>query len=250
MPSSKPISSPASAAFLRARARIVGSASSPLTVTPRRARAAATASVPVPHPTSSIRSPSAIAARSSTRRLIVLSRAVAATTESKSGVSRWNRRAGMKSPSDTAPPLGATARGRAAALAAPALAALVDRDDRDEQRHRRVEPPEPQQRIAAQPNEQADREIRAEHVLPALALRGRRAQRLADPRFRDRERRHRRRGEGGESDPQPAHDGVVAADEGPCGLDGDVRGQYVEREGDQLLSAPLRDSRATARARE
>ena len=96
LPSSNPTSRPAASARLRALARIDGSASSAVTLTPGAARAAATASVPVPHPTSSTSSPPEIAARSSTRRLIALSRTATAATESNSGVSRWKRSAGMK----------------------------------------------------------------------------------------------------------------------------------------------------------
>ena len=73
---------------------------------------------------------------------------------------------------------------------------------------------------------------------------------VAEPPFRVGEQRHRRRGERGQADPDPACGWVVAGEECAQRLDADVSGEQEEADCDQLLRAPLGAAGATPLAGE
>ena len=76
----------------------------------------------------------------------------------------------------------------AAALAAPRLVALFDGDARDEERRDGIRPPQVEERVRAEPDEQCGGEVGAEHVLLAFAPRRRRTELLAHAGLGDGER--------------------------------------------------------------
>jgi hypothetical protein len=57
----------------------------------------------------------------------------------------------------------------AATVAAPAFAGLLDRNGGDNQRSRRIHPPEPEQRVRAETDQERDRQPRSRHRLPRSA---------------------------------------------------------------------------------
>src|SRR5436309_3118109 len=101
----------------------------------------------------------------------------------------------------------------AAAVAAPAFATLFERGGGDDQRCCRIHPPESEQRVRAKTDQERDRQVGAQLRLRRLLDSCRRIQRAANAAFPGGEQRHRRCGEGGEPDSNPAGVGLVAADE-------------------------------------
>src|SRR5829696_10185454 len=77
-----------------------------------------------------------------------------------------------------------------AALAAPRLTALLDGDARDEERRDGIGPPQAEEGVRAEPDEQGRGEVGAEHVLLAFAPRRRRTEFLAYAGLGDGERGH------------------------------------------------------------
>src|SRR5205814_1453065 len=134
---------------------------------------------------------------------------------------------------------GAGSAGIAAAVAAAALAAFLERDRGNDEGGERVGPPPAGERVRAQPQEERDREVGAELRLCRFLDGGGGVELVAEPPFRVGEQRHRRRGERGQADPDPARGRVIGVDERAQRLDADVGGEQEEADGDQLLRAPL-----------
>ena len=127
--------------------------------------------------------------------------------------------------------------GVAATLAEPALSPLAKSDGGDEKGGGGVGPPPPDQRIEQEAGEQPERQVGADHALGAF-LHGRGGvELLPDAALEPGEERHRRRGDGGEPDADPARSRLVAGGERASGLDCDIRGEDEEARGDQLLGA-------------
>src|SRR4029450_13534874 len=82
----------------------------------------------------------------------------------------------------------------ATAFAAPALAPFLGRDGCDDEGGERVGPLPAGERVRAQPEQQRDREVGAELRLCRFLDGGGGVELVAEPPFRVREQRHRRRG--------------------------------------------------------
>ena len=131
-----------------------------------------------------------------------------------------------------------------ATVALPALPAFLRSDGRDHECCCRVRPPPAEERVRAQPDEQGDREIGTDLVLCGFAHRRRRTELHPDAALGPREERHRRRGEGRKTDPDPAHVGMLTAEQCPRRLDQDVGDEDRVARGYELLRATFRLSRA------
>jgi hypothetical protein len=117
------------------------------------------------------------------------------------------------------------AAGAAAALAAPALAAFLDRDRGDNERGCRVEPPETEERVPEQPNKNGGGEVGAEQILGPLAAGCDRAELVGKPPLRDAEERHPDHARRDKRDPEPTRLGLLARDQLVNSLEGDVWGE-------------------------
>ncbi|MCD6728188.1 MAG: hypothetical protein LT070_13250 [Solirubrobacteraceae bacterium] len=128
----------------------------------------------------------------------------------------------------------------AAALTAPRLATLLDGERGDQQADERIQPPGADEGVAEQAEEQRAREIRAEHVLAAFALRRGGAEPVGEALLGDAEVGHDDEARRAERDAQPAHLCVRAVDERLDGLEADVRREDEELNRDEPLRAGLR----------
>ena len=129
--------------------------------------------------------------------------------------------------------------GDAAPLPLPRLAALLDGQRGDQQPDDRIQPPRAPEHVAQQPEQQRPGQVGAEHVLPALALRGGGAELVGEPLLGDAERRHEDHARDREPDPDPAVLGPLVADERAHRLDRDVGREQEELDRDELLRAGL-----------
>src|SRR5512133_2636626 len=93
---------------------------------------------------------------------------------------------------------------RAAALAAPGVAPLLDRDAGDEQADGWVEPPGAGDGVAEQPEQECAGEVGAEHVLPSLAGGGGGSEAHREALLGDAEERHEDERADGQADADPA----------------------------------------------
>ncbi len=128
----------------------------------------------------------------------------------------------------------------AAAFAAPAFSALLDRYEGDDERRSGVGPPPASEGVGQQTHEQGDREVGTQAGLPRLLHRRSRVQAVANPPLHSGEQRHRRRRERGQADSDPARLRVRSADKRAQSLRCHIGREDEEARGDQLLRPTLR----------
>src|SRR5829696_4538171 len=138
----------------------------------------------------------------------------------------------------------------AAALAAPRVAALLDRDGDDQQADQGIEPPGARQRVAEQPDQERAGQVGAKHVLAALPRGRRRAELVRQALLRRPQQGHQDHRPYRQPDPDPARLRTVPRGERADRLVRDVRREQEELDRDELLRAPLGRTGEHARARE
>src|SRR5438132_6265503 len=137
-----------------------------------------------------------------------------------------------------------------APLAFPALAPLLDGESSNGESGGRVKPPQPEQRVPEQADQDGGRQVRAKNVLRSLAGGRGRSERRAEAVLDPSQQRHQQQAAHGQADAEIARLRLGRGEKLVHRLRDDVRDEQPEADRDQLLRPALGSLRERARPRE